>query len=167
MGGKWIDTSGGTGENVGRINPLQVNPLPEIGDFDEEDDRYTSSKSALALHLDFLTTFFKLYYPEISSIQNALLMEILENLYKKFGIDYETDINKLSNDKFPIMIDLYDLLLDRCKVEVEHKKEIEGISSVVRGMAIGQHSEIFNGITTVEVDSDFVCLDVYSLQRFF
>ena len=78
LGGKWIDCSGGTGKNVGRINPLQVNPLPETRAFeDDEDGEYTSSKSALGLHLDFLSTFFKLYYPEITSLQMSLLMEIL------------------------------------------------------------------------------------------
>lgn len=165
IGGKWIDCSGGTGENVGRINPLQVNRLPEIGDFDDdENDEYISSKSALALHLDFLSTFFKLYFPEITSIQNALLMEILERLYKNFGIGYDTDIKFIQNNEFPIMMDLYNLLLEQIEVEKEHKKELEEITAIVRGMAIGQHSEIFNGITTVEFDSSFVCLDVYSLQ---
>ncbi len=91
-------------------------------------------------------------------------MEVLENLYKKFQIDYDTDITQIRNEEFPIMKDLYDLLILRCEKEKEHKKEIEGITSIVRGMAIGQHSEIFNGFTTVKVDSDFVCLDVYSLQ---
>ena len=37
IGGKWIDCSGGKGKNVGRINPLQVNKLPNnIEDDDEE-----------------------------------------------------------------------------------------------------------------------------------
>lgn len=165
VGGKWIDCSGGTGEKVGRINPLQINPLPEVVDFDEdEESEYSSTKSALALHLDFLTTFFKLYYPEITTIQNSLLMEILEELYKMYNIDYDTDISNLKNKQFPVMTDLFDLLKMRCETEREHKREIEAITSVIRGMAIGQHSEIFNGYTTVKVDSDFVCLDVYSLQ---
>lgn len=165
IGGKWIDCSGGTGEKVGRINPLQINPLPEKVDFDEEEEtEYASSKSALALHLDFLTTFFKLYYPEITTIQNSLLMEVLEELYKKFEIDYATDISTIKNEKFPIMIDLFNLLKMKCEKEIQHKREMEDLTSIIRGLAIGQYSEVFNGSTTVKVDSDFVCLDVYSLQ---
>ena len=39
IGGNWIDCSGGTGKNVGRINPLQVNKLPtNIEDEDEEEE---------------------------------------------------------------------------------------------------------------------------------
>ena len=56
--GKWVDCSGGIGENVGRLNPLQVNPLPTQTESDEEDE-YVSTKSALSLHMNFLSTFFK------------------------------------------------------------------------------------------------------------
>ena len=100
----------------------------------------------------------------MDSIQNSLLMEVLEKLYKMHKINYDTDTKNMKSNEFPIMEDLYKLLKDRCDIEIEHKKEIEGITSIVRGMAVGQHSEIFNGITTVKADSDFVCLDVYSLQ---
>lgn len=65
VGGKWVDCSGGKGEKVGRINPLQINPLPNNQEETDEEDEYTSTKSALALHLNFLGTFFKLYYPKL------------------------------------------------------------------------------------------------------
>ena len=131
LGGKWIDCSGGTGKNVGRINPLQVNPLPETRAFeDDEDGEYTSSKSALGLHLDFLSTFFKLYYPEITSLQMSLLMEILEELYRTYGITYETDITNKTSKDFPIMEDLYNLLIEKVNKSKEHKKELEEIMSV-------------------------------------
>ena len=145
--GKWIDCSGGQGENVGRINPLQINPIAVVSFDDEEsENEYNSTKSALALHLDFLSTFFKLYYPEISSLSMSLLMEILEELYKNFGIDYETDISKISVKAFPIMKDLYDILEKKSKIEGKHEKEIEELRAVIRGLAIGNNSEIFNRI---------------------
>lgn len=165
LGGKWIDCSGGTGKNVGRINPLQVNPLPEATAFeDDEDGEYTSSKSALGLHLDFLSTFFKLYYPEITSLQMSLLMEILEELYRTYGITYETDITNKDSKDFPIMEDLYNLLIGKVNTNKDHKKELEEIRAVVRELSIGHHGEIFNGYTSLDLDSSFVCLDVYSLQ---
>lgn len=165
LGGKWIDCSGGTGKNVGRINPLQVNPLPETRAFeDDEDGEYTSSKSALGLHLDFLSTFFKLYYPEITSLQMSLLMEILEELYRTYGITYETDITNKTSKDFPIMEDLYNLLIEKVNKSKEHKKELEEIRAVVRELSIGHHGEIFNGFTSLDLDSSFICLDVYSLQ---
>lgn len=165
IGGKWIDCSGGTGKNVGRINPLQVNPLPKIVDFeDDEEEEYISKKSALGLHLDFLSTFFKLYYPEITSLQMSLLMEILEELYGSYNITYDTDITNMDSKEFPIMEDLYNLLIKKVEENTEHKKEIEEIRAVVRELSIGHHGEIFNGYTSLDLDSSFVCLDVYSLQ---
>lgn len=164
IGGNWIDCSGGTGKNIGRINPLQVNKLPT--NIEDEDEDYSSTKSALALHMDFLTAFFTLYFPEITSFQMSLLMEILEELYRSFNIDYNTDINNISKERFPIMEDLYYLL--EKKVEdpnTKHKDEIEIIKSIVRSLAIGHNAEIFNGYTTIEdTTSDFLCLDIYSLQ---
>lgn len=167
LGGKWIDCSGGTGKNVGRINPLQVNPLPKIADFEDdedEDEEYNSKKSALGLHLDFLSTFFKLYYPEITSLQMSLLMEILEELYRTYNITYDTDITDLDSKDFPIMEDLYNLLIKKVEANKEHKREIEEIRAVVRELSIGHHGEIFNGYTSLDLDSSFICLDVYSLQ---
>lgn len=165
LGGKWIDCSGGEGEFVGRINPLQINPVPTAGFEDEEEDsEYNTTKSALALHLDFLTTFFKLYYPEITSLEMSLLNETLEELYKSFGINYDTDISKFKTIQFPIMQDLYSLLEQKVKEKSNHQKEYEELRAVLRQMAIGNNSEIFNGYTTIQFDSDFICLDFYSLQ---
>lgn len=115
LGGKWIDCSGGEGKYVGRINPLQINPVPTSGFDDEDDSEYNTQKSALALHLDFLSTFFKLYYPEITSLEMSLLNETLEELYKNFKIDYETDISNKKPKEFPIMKDLYELLENKVK----------------------------------------------------
>lgn len=91
-------------------------------------------------------------------------MEILEELYKSFGITYETDITNIKTEAFPIMEDLYKLLETKASQETKHEKEIEELRAVIRGLAIGNNAEIFNGYTTIEFDSDFICLDVYSLQ---
>ena len=112
------------------INPLQVNKLPN--NIEDEDEDYSNTKSALALHMDFLTAFFKLYFPEITSFQMSLLMEILEELYKSFNIDYETDIENIPKEQFPIMEDLYYLLEKKIEnLNTKHKDEIEVIKSKV------------------------------------
>lgn len=153
---KWIDCSGGYGENVGRINPLQVSPLP----VDDDDD---TKKSELALHFHTLMTFFQLYYPELTSMEIAKLNEVLEELYKNFNIDWETNISKLQNEDFPIMKDLYELLSKKYE-ENKGDKEIKTLTSVIRNMAIGADSEMFNGYTTIETNSNFIVLDTHSIQ---
>lgn len=73
-------------------------------------------------------------------------MEILEELYKSFNIDYKTDISKISVKGFPVMKDLYDVLEKKSREEGKHEKEIEELRAVIRGLAIGNNSEIFNRI---------------------
>ena len=94
---------------VRRLNPLQVNPLPTQTKNDEEDE-YISTKSALSVHMSFLSTFFKLYFPDISTLQMSILMETLEELYRNFNITWETDVTRLKSTEFPIMENLYYLL---------------------------------------------------------
>ena len=62
------------------------------------------------------------------------------------------------------MQDLYSLLEEKVKEKSNHQKEYEELRAALRQMAIGNNSEIFNGHTTIQFDSDFICLDVYSLQ---
>ena len=135
-GSKWIDCSGGIGENVGRINPLQVYNLATIDLDDEETGE--SKKSALALHFQNLGTFFSLYFKNQLSVRiTAILNETLEELYKKFNITWETDTSKLKNEDFPIMQDLYELLINKQKSAVDNRKEdYENLASIIRELAI-------------------------------
>lgn len=161
LGEKWIDVGSGKG---GIINPLQIKNVP----IDDEDDFDKSrGMGAMALHFQTLRTFFKLLYPELNSIQIAILEEVLEELYNKFNITWETNIEGIPNDKFPIMTDLYNLLVKRIKSEkIAEKKEIlEYLKSLIRGISIGAEKGLFNGYTSVQDNSDMVCFDTFSLQN--
>lgn len=161
LGEKWIDVGSGKG---GIINPLQIKNVP----IDDEDDFDKSrGMGAMALHFQTLRTFFKLLYPELNSIQIAILEEVLEELYNKFNITWETNIEGIPNDKFPIMTDLYNLLEKRIKSEkIAEKKEIlEYLKSLIRGISIGAEKGLFNGYTSVQDNSDMVCFDTFSLQN--
>jgi len=92
----------------------------------------------------------------------SLLNETLEELYKSFGINYNTDITNFKTIQFLIMQNLYSLLEEKVKEKSNHQKEYEELRAVLRQMAIGNNSEIFNGHTTIQWD--FISLDVYSLQ---
>lgn len=130
---KWIDCSGGIGENVGRINPLQVYNLSTTELEDE------NAKSYLALHFQNLGIFFSLYFKNQLSVRiTAILNETLEELYRNFGITWKTDTSKLNNNQFPIMKDLYDLLLQKHKKETElkRKEDYENLASIIRELAI-------------------------------
>lgn len=57
-----------------------------------------------------------------SSVE-AILGEVLEKLYNKFNIYWNTDITDIPNDKFPILEDLYNLILENIKNEKEELKK--------------------------------------------
>lgn len=130
---RWIDCSGGIGENVGRINPLQVYNLATIDNEDEE-----NKKSSLALHFQNLGTFFSLYFKDQLDVKTtAILNEVLEELYKNFGITWETDTSTFSNEQFPIMNDLYKILLEKAENSNDNKKDLyDNLASIIRELAI-------------------------------
>lgn len=166
LNGDWLDVGSGNG---GIINPLQIKDVPI--DDDNENIKYYKDEGkglgAMALHFQTLRTFFKLLYTEISSIQMAILEETLEELYNKFNIYWDTDVSKISNYKFPIMVDLYNLIEEKKnKIKDNSKeKEYEILSSLIRTIAIGADSALFNGHTSIEAKSNCICLDTHSLQN--
>lgn len=162
--GKVINCGGGKG---GRINPLQVRPAPKIeSDDDEDDEDYYKDEgkgtSDLALHFQTLRTFIKLYKSSISELEITKLEEILEGTYKRFNIEWDTDIKKLKPEDFPIFSDLYEDILK----EYEENKNDEVLKNLVayfRSIAIGADSFIFNGHTDIDFNTEIIDLDISNL----
>lgn len=166
LGEKWIDIGSGRG---GIINPLQMKAVPLDDDNEEEKGYKDEGKGmgAMALHFQTLRTFFKLLYPELNSIQVAYLEEVLEELYGKFNINWNTDITVIPNDKFPIMIDLYNLLGEKVNNEKDKEKQkiFATLKSLIRGISIGAEKGLFNGHTTVNDVAKIICFDTFNLQN--
>ena len=100
------------GSNNGQIlNPLQI----RVNMDDEE------NLNAIALHFQFLHTFFEILFPSLTDLEFSALDLVLEELYEQFGITKETDISKFENTDFPILSDLYEYLVK--KNERENKQE--------------------------------------------
>lgn len=160
--GDWIDCGGGAG---GRINPLQARLVP-LDESDEEERLYSEDivkRGALALHFQTLRTFFQLY---IGALKNndmlmAYLEIVLEETYKDKEIYWDTDPSTISNDKWPIMKDVYEMALK--KFDEEQDQEYHIISTLLRSAAIGADAYLWNGHTTINVESDFIVLDIKNL----
>lgn len=153
VGGDWIDCGGSAG---GRINPLQVRNTP-VDDEEEEE-----TKGAVAAHFQTMRTFFRLYMKDLSDTELAVLEQVIEELYSKHGIAWETDPSIIPNDKWPVIKDLYDLISEKERKDPESYKKL---SLLIRRIAEGADSALWNGYTTIKVDSDFVVLDVFALQE--
>lgn len=142
------------GSKEGVLNPLQVR--------NNQDDE--TGKNALSLHFQFLQTFFQILYPSLTEIEFSKLDLVLEELYKKFNIDQDTDISQLKNTDFPILEDLYFLMEKKNK---KNKDEIlEKLLALIRPICIGQASGIWNGYTNVEVDTKLTVFNTSTMQKF-
>lgn len=149
--GKVINCNGGN--NDGILNPLQVRI-----------NREDKSNNSLSLHFQFLHTFFEILYPSLTDIEFATLEVLLEQLYEKFGITKETNINKLKNTDFPILEDLYFLIEE---INKEEPREIyEKLLSLIRPISIGQSSNIWNGYTNVNVNTQLTVFNTSEMQKF-
>ena len=148
---------------------MQIKPAPRDVDDEQVKGIYDTGKGIgeMALHFQTLRIFFKLLFPELTSIQMAILEEVLEDLYNKFGIYWETNISNFKNTDFPIMTDLYDLLKIHYDKEIhtKRKENINILLSLIRQISEGADSTIFNGYTTIQRNSKLVCLDTGNIQN--
>lgn len=166
--GDWVNVVGNKGE---MINPLQIRPVP-VDEEDIADEKVYNDEGngvgAMALHIQTLRPFFNLLFPDITHNQLSILTENLEETYKKFNIDWETDITKLKNTDFPIMEDLYKTVssnikkLEKKSIDVSDYKTVQGL---LRDIAIGADKDIFNGHTTLNANSKCIVLDTFNLQN--
>lgn len=166
LGGDWINVAGGS---QGMLNPLQVRPFPhdddnteQGGDGDVRDD----SLPDLALHIQTLLAFFNLYIPNMSNMQSAYLQDSLTTFYAGHGIKWDTDIAALKPGDFPIFSDFYEFL----RLKLEHvpasiKPQAEEVMFLIKPLADGADSFIWNGVTTVNAKSDCICLDTHDLEN--
>ncbi len=152
-GGEYIDLS-----SKSLINPLQIRYV--LTDDDEE-------TSILGKHLGFLENFFITAFENISEKELVVLLDVVEKFYNSRGITKKTPIEvyeKMSAKDYPIFSDLYAFLL-----EEQRKSENEDIAKILvnieillKRMVIGQDSNLFNSITTIDLSNNLV---VFNLQE--
>lgn len=157
LDGAWLDAGGGTA----KINPLQIRPVPE-DDEEEQDTLYKSNDNAMALHIHTLEVFFKLYLPCLTDLQRARLKKALVELYEAFGITWDTDVSGLTPEQYPVLADLYRLLVAKAEEEKETYSEL---AALLYDMAEGADSFLWNGHTNVKTDGDLLCFDTNRLMN--
>jgi type IV secretory pathway VirB4 component len=166
LNGSWLDL-GGSSDN--RINVLEINNLADVDD--------KSKQSNLSLHLNFLTTFFELYFGYSSNQDTTsvkYLIEVLEELYLKFGITYETtsaEISNMKSSEFPTFSDLQSLIVEKIKETEDSESKKENLLSTyeilrlnIRKLSEGKDASIFNGHTNLSIGSSISCFDINTLQ---
>lgn len=165
LNGDWINAAGGS---KGRINPLQIRSTPRDDENEEEklyaDDGY--GMGDMALYIKSLEIFFKLYIPSLTDRLIAILKSEIIELYNRFNIYWDTDILKLPNTDFPIMEDLYNQVFGKAEHgKSSYKKDYEDLALLLKDIAMGSDSFLWNGHTTIEANSRCICIDTKGLQN--
>lgn len=164
LNGDWINAGGGS---KGKVNPLQIRTAAK-DDESEADNLYADDGHGMgdmALYIKSLEIFFSLYIPSLSDRQKAILKSEIIELYNKFNIFWDTEIKKLKNTDFPIMKDLHGQITEKAKEQNNpYQKDYDDLGLLLRDIAIGSDSFLWNGHTTIQTDSQCVCLDTKDLQ---
>lgn len=156
LSGTWLDAGGGTA----KVNPLQIRPVP--GDEEEDTSQlYRAADNAMALHIHTLEVFFKLYLPSLTDLQMASLKQLLVELYQASGLDWDTDPATVAESAYPLCQSLYALAQEKAQTD----QRFEGLAPLLYDMAEGADSFLWNGLTNVDLQNDFIVLDTSRLQN--
>lgn len=174
INGDVIDCAGGS---TGRINPLQVKYSPRITEDDLNDGENLNDYmvydeemgiSDLALHIQNLRVFFKLYFGAESfdaGIKTALEECIIE-VYRDFHITWDTEIAFLQPEDYPVIRDLYNKVEEKSKKPdlSQYKQSVyDRLKDLLYSIAYGADQFVWNGPTTINPQSDFIVLNCSKL----
>ena len=158
FGGDIIDI--GKGGEFGMINPLEV-----IIDADDEEIAQGLGYTVLTRTLQSLRAFMKYYDPSIEEDVLNMFSEIVQDTYKRFGIDYNTDFTKFTSADYPTFSDVYATIRGRLMSITEQTREkdiIQRLELKIRPLT-RELKFYFDGKTTITADSDFM---VFNIKEF-
>lgn len=162
LGGTWINAGGGTG----KINPLQVRILPTDPDEDGEEE---SGLPDLAAYLMHLRAWFQMACPDITISQLNELENILLKTYNRFNMNWDSDYTKFKNTDYPIMSDVYEDIEKELKTvtpeETQRESDLLALKGFINSMVTGSTQFLWNGHTTIDLDSKIVVVDTHDLQN--
>ena len=156
MYGKVIDVGSA---REGRINPLQVNAS-------QDDEESASGNVSLAMHMQFLETFFGMILEGITMDGMELLTQALKELYAKFGINNSTQIENVKPEQFPIMQDLYNYIceLHDNATDDYNRNNYKILKIYLNKFAEGgRNAVLWNGPSTISSAENFIVFNFQSL----
>lgn len=160
FGGDTIDI--GKGGEYGMINPLEV-----IIDADEEEIKQGLGYTVLTRTLQTLKAFMKYYDPSITEDVLTMFSEVVQDTYRRFGIDFNTDFSKFTSADYPTFSDVYATIRGRLMSMTEQTQErdiMERLELKVRPIT-KELKFYFDGHTTISTDSDFMVFNIKELMN--
>jgi len=160
LGGDFLDL--GKGGDFGMINPLEI-----VVDADEEEIAQGLGYTVLTRTIQQLKAFMKYYNPSIEEDVLTLFSEVVQDTYKRYRIDYDTDFTKLTSEMFPTFDDVYATIKGRLlsMVDATHERDVmERLELKVRPL-VKELRYYFTGHTTIQINSDFIVFNIKELMN--
>lgn len=152
----------GKGGSFGLINPLEV-----IVDSDEEELSQGLGYTVLTRALQSIKAFMKYYSPTIEDDVLAMFSEIVQETYKRFGIDFDTNFVNFTPESYPTFDDVYTTIKGKLLSMPEATRErdvMERLELRVRPF-VNELRYYFNGHTTVNADTDFIVFNIKEVMN--
>ena len=160
FGGDTVDI--GKGGEFGLINPLEV-----VIDADEEEIKQGLGYTVLTRTLQFLKAFMVYYDPSIEEDVLTMFSEIVQETYKRFGIDFNTDFSRFTSADYPTFSDVYATIKGKLMAMTDQTQErdiMERLELKVRPIT-NELKFYFDGKTTLRKDSDFMVFNIKELMN--
>ncbi len=179
LGGKYIDV----GSSVhGILNPFHImttlsdeEEIEITGDETEEELIEIEKKKAeiakkssdnYSMHLQFLEEYFRIIFDGMGGDAFEILNSLVVEIYRRRGIDNNTDLSELKPEDYPIFDDLFNLVNEKIEKENDEyfRQNLQIIQVYVQKFATGgRNAKLWNGPTSIETDENFVCFNFQSL----
>ena len=160
FGGDVIDL--GKGGQFGLINPLEV-----IIDADEDEIKQGLGYTVLTKTLQFLKGFMKYYDPSIEEDVLNLFIELVQETYRRFGIDFNSDFSMYTHEQYPTFDDVYATIKGKLisMSDMTHERDImERLELKIRPLT-NELRFYFNGKTTISPRSNFIVFNIKELMN--
>lgn len=159
-GGDFIDL--GKGGEFGMVNPLEV-----VMDADEDEIKQGLGYTVLTRTLQTLKAFIKYYDPSIEEDTVNMFSEIVQDTYRRFGIDFTSDFSKFTSEDYPTFKDVYATIKGKLLSipEKTHEKDVlEKLELKIRPL-IKELRYYFDGHTTIKPQSNFIVFNIKELMN--
>ena len=160
FGGESIDL--GKGGEFGMINPLQI-----VVDADEEEIQQGLGYTVLTRTLQFLKGFMRYYDPSIEEDVLTMFSEIVQDTYRRKGIDFNSNFSHYTANDYPTFSDVYETIKARLLSMTDQTQEraiMEKLELKVRPLT-QELKYYFDGHTTVNPNTDFIVFNIKELMN--
>ncbi len=159
-GGDFISL--GKGGQFGMINPLEV-----VMDVDEDEIKQGLGYTTFTRTIQSVKAFLKYYDPTVGEDVLNMFSEVVQETYRRFNINFDTDFTRLTSNDYPTFKDVYATIKGKLLSMPERTQErdiLERLELKIRPI-VKELRYYFDGHTTISTNSDFIVFNIKELMN--